>query len=62
MVAANTILYKSAEELTRETGQVVKKGEHPDHLVVIKHVPAVGDSSQYTSYTSVIDLTIRASD
>ena len=45
MVAANSILYKSAEEISRETGQAVKKGEHPDHLVVIKHVPAVGDSS-----------------
>jgi len=45
MVAANNVLFKSAEDLSRETGQPVKKGEHPDHLVVIKHVPAVGDSS-----------------
>jgi len=46
MVAANPILFKTAAELTAETGEVVKKGEHPDHIVVIKHVPAVGDSSE----------------
>ncbi len=46
MVAANPVLYKTAAELTQETGQAVKKGEHPDHIVVIKHVPAVGDSSK----------------
>jgi len=32
MVAANHVLYK--------------KGEHPDHTVVIKYVPAVGDSKR----------------
>ncbi|KAJ3401670.1 Myo-inositol-1-phosphate synthase [Chytriomyces hyalinus] len=32
MVASNDILYK--------------KGEHPDHVVVIKYVPAVGDSKR----------------
>ncbi|KAL2166603.1 hypothetical protein VTG60DRAFT_2472 [Thermothelomyces hinnuleus] len=32
MVAANTVLYK--------------KDEHPDHIVVIKYVPAVGDSKR----------------
>ena len=32
MVASNSILYK--------------KGEHPDHVVVIKYVPAVGDSKR----------------
>ena len=32
MVAANTILYK--------------KGEHPDHTVVIKYMPAVGDNKR----------------
>ncbi|KAJ3040715.1 Myo-inositol-1-phosphate synthase [Rhizophlyctis rosea] len=32
MVAANPILYK--------------KGEHPDHIVVIKYAPAVGDSKR----------------
>lgn len=47
MVAANALLFKPAEELTKETGEVHKKGEHPDHIVVIKHVPAVGDSSEY---------------
>lgn len=46
MVAANPILYKTAAQLTEETGEVHKKGEHPDHIVVIKHVPAVGDSSE----------------
>lgn len=46
MVAANPILFKTAAELTRETGEVHKKGEHPDHIVVIKHVPAVGDSKR----------------
>ena len=53
MVAANPILFKTAAELTRETGEVHKKGEHPDHIVVIKHVPAVGDSSTYRSYLLV---------
>lgn len=47
MVAANPILYKTAEELSKATGEIVKKGEHPDHIVVIKHVPAVGDSSEF---------------
>ena len=46
MVEANPILYKTASQLSKETGQPVKKGEHPDHIVVIKHVPAVGDSSE----------------
>ena len=48
MVAANPVLYKTAADLTREsaTGEIVKKGEQPDHIVVIKHVPAVGDSSE----------------
>ncbi|KAL2137812.1 hypothetical protein VTI28DRAFT_8182 [Corynascus sepedonium] len=32
MVAANTVLYK--------------KDEHPDHVVVIKYIPAVGDSKR----------------
>ena len=32
MVAANTLLYK--------------KGEHPDHCVVIKYMPAVGDNKR----------------
>ncbi|AFR97744.1 myo-inositol-1-phosphate synthase [Cryptococcus neoformans] len=46
MVAANPILYKTAEDLSKATGEIVKKGEHPDHIVVIKHVPAVGDSKR----------------
>ncbi|OCF75008.1 myo-inositol-1-phosphate synthase [Kwoniella mangroviensis CBS 8886] len=46
MVAANHLLYKTAAEVTAETGEVTKKGEHPDHIVVIKHVPAVGDSKR----------------
>lgn len=32
MVAANTVLYK--------------EGEHPDHTVVIKYMPAVGDNKR----------------
>ena len=50
MVAANPILFKTAADLTKEStdGEVFKKGEHPDHIVVIKHVPAVGDSSEYS--------------
>lgn len=48
MVAANPVLYKTAAQLTQETGEIHKKGEHPDHIVVIKHVPAVGDSSKYS--------------
>ncbi len=27
-------------------GAKAKKGEHPDHIVVIKYVPAVGDSKR----------------
>lgn len=50
MVAANPILYKTAEELSKATGEIVKKGEHPDHIVVIKHVPAVGDSSGFIPF------------
>ncbi|TXT07219.1 hypothetical protein VHUM_03389 [Vanrija humicola] len=46
MVAANPVLYKTAADLSKETGEPVKKGEHPDHIVVIKYVPAVGDSKR----------------
>ncbi|THH13735.1 hypothetical protein EW146_g6519 [Bondarzewia mesenterica] len=51
MVAANNLLYKSAEEVAAESGATGKdgkvvKGEHPDHIVVIKYVPAVGDSKR----------------
>ncbi|KAI0000978.1 inositol-3-phosphate synthase [Russula vinacea] len=52
MVAANNLLYKTKAEVEAEqgasTGEKVKdvKGEHPDHIVVIKYVPAVGDSKR----------------
>lgn len=52
MVAANQLLYKSASELNAENvaagtgGEPIKKGEHPDHLVVIKYAPAVGDDKR----------------
>ena len=52
MVAANPLLFKTAEELNAEAaakgvdGDVSKKGEHPDHLVVIKYAPAVGDDKR----------------
>lgn len=61
MVAANPILYKTAADLTAETGEVTKKGEHPDHIVVIKHVPAVGDSSEFTLHCPSRPLTVRTS-
>lgn len=41
MVDANHLLFKKADEAHGE-----KKGEHPDHIVVIKYVPAVGDSKR----------------
>ncbi|KAJ7464166.1 hypothetical protein FB451DRAFT_1562025 [Mycena latifolia] len=44
MVDANRLLYK-APEIGRK-GVAVGKGEHPDHIVVIKYVPAVGDSKR----------------
>ncbi|CAK5269228.1 unnamed protein product, partial [Mycena citricolor] len=40
MVAANRLLFKAPEPETKG------KGEHPDHIVVIKYVPAVGDSKR----------------
>ncbi|KAI0302321.1 hypothetical protein B0F90DRAFT_1713916 [Multifurca ochricompacta] len=40
MVAANHLLYKTKAEVEAE------QGEHPDHIVVIKYVPAVGDSKR----------------
>jgi len=43
MVNANHLLYKPAAPSA--TGKAVK-GEHPDHIVVIKYVPAVGDSKR----------------
>ncbi|KAJ7464189.1 hypothetical protein FB451DRAFT_1492469 [Mycena latifolia] len=44
MVDANRPLYKAPE--TGPKGVAVGKGEHPDHIVVIKYVPAVGDSKR----------------
>ncbi|KAF8623312.1 hypothetical protein AX17_001611 [Amanita inopinata Kibby_2008] len=44
MVNANRLLYKPAEVGAK--GVPVGKGEHPDHVVVIKYVPAVGDSKR----------------
>jgi myo-inositol-1-phosphate synthase len=61
MVAANSVLFKSAAQLTEETGEVHKTGEHPDHIVVIKHVPAVGDSSKLVPPVQVVKLTARTS-
>ncbi|KIM58522.1 hypothetical protein SCLCIDRAFT_1218650 [Scleroderma citrinum Foug A] len=43
MVNANHLLYKPAAPSA--TGKTAK-GEHPDHIVVIKYVPAVGDSKR----------------
>ena len=60
MVAANPVLYKTAEELSAQTGGKVTKGEHPDHIVVIKHVPAVGDSSKCSATAICTMLIYRA--
>ncbi|KAI0061195.1 putative inositol-3-phosphate synthase [Artomyces pyxidatus] len=54
MVAANHLLYKTKAELEVANGGPLPKtkdgkeakGEHPDHIVVIKYVPAVGDSKR----------------
>jgi myo-inositol-1-phosphate synthase len=43
MVEANHLLFKRPTDEERKAG---KKGEHPDHIVVIKYVPAVGDSKR----------------
>ncbi|KAJ7905240.1 hypothetical protein B0H13DRAFT_2251862 [Mycena leptocephala] len=44
MVDANRLLYKAPE--IGPKGIAAGKGEHPDHIVVIKYVPAVGDSKR----------------
>ncbi|KAJ7650390.1 hypothetical protein FB45DRAFT_779459 [Roridomyces roridus] len=44
MVDANRLLYKAPEVTAK--GTAAGKGEHPDHIVVIKYVPAVGDSKR----------------
>lgn len=56
MVHANWLLYKPADADAVAPGKVHsvgneckvgdKSGEHPDHVVVIKYVPAVGDSKR----------------
>ena len=53
MVESNRLLFKAPEQLavaaTNGAGKGTKqavKGEHPDHVVVIKYVPAVGDSKR----------------
>lgn len=43
MVDANRLLYKAPEVGAKGKDA---KGEHPDHIVVIKYVPAVGDSKR----------------
>ena len=43
MVEANRLLYKPP--VPGAKGKAAK-GEHPDHIVVIKYVPAVGDSKK----------------
>jgi len=44
MVDANRLLYQAPEVAAK--GEKQAKGEHPDHIVVIKYVPAVGDSKR----------------
>ncbi|KAJ7178571.1 hypothetical protein C8R43DRAFT_1117946 [Mycena crocata] len=44
MVDANRLLYKAPQ--VGPKGEAAGKGEHPDHIVVIKYVPAVGDSKR----------------
>lgn len=44
MVDANRLLYKAPPVAVK--GEKQAKGEHPDHIVVIKYVPAVGDSKR----------------
>ncbi|KAF8434338.1 hypothetical protein L210DRAFT_3410661 [Boletus edulis BED1] len=45
MVEANHLLYKPPVPVPGVKGKAAK-GEHPDHIVVIKYVPAVGDSKR----------------
>jgi myo-inositol-1-phosphate synthase len=44
MVDANRLLYKAPQ--IGPKGLPVGKGEHPDHIIVIKYVPAVGDTKR----------------
>ncbi|EMD33271.1 hypothetical protein CERSUDRAFT_118311 [Gelatoporia subvermispora B] len=45
MVSANALLFRPPQEGAVK-GSKEAKGEHPDHIVVIKYVPAVGDSKR----------------
>ncbi|KAI0087081.1 Myo-inositol-1-phosphate synthase [Irpex rosettiformis] len=45
MVAANALLYKPGKAGAAK-GTKEAKGEHPDHVIVIKYIPAVGDSKR----------------
>ncbi|PWN43746.1 putative myo-inositol 1-phosphate synthase [Ceraceosorus guamensis] len=59
MVYANHLLYKRGAEADKASSAkaVAEKGEHPDHIVVIKHVPAVGDQKvAMDDYTSELCL------
>lgn len=46
MVASNALLFNPDAPASSTKGAKAKKGEHPDHIVVIKYVPAVGDSKR----------------
>lgn len=60
MVYANHLLYKPAPAASAKqvaAGAKAEKGEHPDHIVVIKHVAAVGDQKvAMDDYTSELCL------
>lgn len=46
MVASNALLYKPASTELVDGKKVHQEGEHPDHIVVIKYVPASGDTKR----------------
>lgn len=49
MVESNRLLYKPHDPTAPQDaskGAKGKKGEHPDHVIVIKYMPAVGDSKR----------------
>ncbi|KAG9010176.1 Myo-inositol-1-phosphate synthase [Tulasnella sp. 427] len=47
MVESNPLLFKPAVKgVTADGKKANEEGEHPDHIVVIKYVPAVGDSKR----------------
>ena len=45
MVAANALRFEPPQASV-PVGMKAAKGEHPDHIVVIKYVPAVGNSKR----------------